>query len=267
MAHPDLNTVCTLLRDCARREILPRFTRSTTEYKSDGSIVTEADLAMQQATQSALANAWPDIPLIGEETPETERDALLERAGQAIWCLDPLDGTSNFAAGLPFFAASLALLVDRKPVLAAVYDPVRDEMFSAAAGGGAFLNAAPLKLTPRGIKLEKSIAIVDFKRLQAPLATRLAATPPYSSQRSFGSVALDWAWLAAGRYHVYLHGKQKVWDYAAGVLILAEAGGTSSTLDRDPVFTAALTPRSAVAACDSPLYEEWITWLSTSRSA
>lgn len=267
MTLPDLSKVCTLLRDCARSEILPRFNRTTTEYKSDGSIVTETDLAMQQATERALATAWPHIPLIGEETTEAARDALLNQGDQGIWCLDPLDGTSNYAAGLPFFAASLALLVDRKPVLAAVYDPLRDEMFSAVANGGAFINRTPLKLTPCGLKLEKSIAVVDFKRLQAPLATRLAAAPPYSSQRSFGSVALDWAWLAAGRYHVYLHGKQKVWDYAAGVLIVAEAGGASSTLDRDSVFTPALTPRSAVAACDSPLYDEWIAWLTTSRSA
>ena len=76
---------------------------------------------------------------------------------------------------------------------------------------------------------------IDFKRLDGPLATRLATEIPYASQRSFGSVALDWCWLAAGRCHIYLHGRSHLWDYAAGELILAEAGGYSCTLDGEPV--------------------------------
>lgn len=262
MKMPDVFSVCELVREAAQKEISPRFNRTRAEYKGDGSIVTEADLAMQEAMQSALAKAWPHIPLIGEETPESEREALLAKGTTGIWCLDPVDGTSNFAAGIPFFAVSLALLIDRKPALAVIYDPVRDEMFCAQEHLGAWLNDLPIKLKPSKLPLSKTIAVVDFKRLQAPLATKLASQSPYASQRSFGSVALDWAWLAAGRYHVYLHGKQKVWDYAAGVLILAQAGGVSSTLDRDSVFTSALMPRSAVAACDSPLYDQWITYLN-----
>ncbi|UCE77444.1 MAG: inositol monophosphatase, partial [Gammaproteobacteria bacterium] len=77
----------------------------------------------------------------------------------------------------------------------------------------------------------------------------------------FGAVALDWCWLAAGRCHVYLHGQQKLWDYAAGCLILQEAGGQAVTLEGDPVFVPSLTPRSAAAALDPDIFRQWIDWL------
>jgi myo-inositol-1(or 4)-monophosphatase len=101
--------------------------------------------------------------------------------------------------------------------------------------------------------------------LQPELAQRIARQPPYASQRSFGSVALDWAWLAAGRGQVYLHGKQKLWDYAAGWLILSEAGGVSSTLDGQRGFRASLTPRSALAASSPALFDDWFHWLTDGK--
>ena len=99
-----------------------------------------------------------------------------------------------------------------------VYDPERDECFSATQGAGAHLNGEPLLRQEAGVSIDKSTAVIDFKRLDKKLAARIASEPPYSSQRSFGGVALDWCWLAAGRYHLYLHGKQNIWDYAAGRL-------------------------------------------------
>ena len=105
------------------------------------------------------------------------------------------------------------------------------------------------------------MALIDLKRLDAELASRLAAAPPYRSQRSFGSVALDWCWLAAGRCHVYLHGRQKLWDYAAGCLILTEAGGSAITLEGEPVFRPTLEPRSAAAALDPDIFLQWKDWL------
>ena len=142
-----------------------------------------------------------------------------------------------------------------------VYDPVRQECFYARRGGGAWLNGRHLTAARPAAALKQTVALVDFKRLAAPLARRLALEPPYSSQRSFGSVALDWCWIAAGRGDVYLHGKQKIWDYAAGSLLLAEAGGHASTLEGEPVFRADIAPRSAVAALDAGLFDEWRTWL------
>ena len=92
-------------------------------------------------------------------------------------------------------------------------------MFCRSQGQGAWLNGEPLAQRPP-VPLAEGVALIDLKRLPRGLASRLASDPPYQSQRSFGAVALDWCWLAAGRCQVYLHGQQKLWDYAAGCLIL-----------------------------------------------
>lgn len=258
---PDLNAVAELVREAARAHILPRIADTAAQRKADGSLVTAADHAVQDALARALRARWPEAALLGEEMPAHEQAGLIQLRDAALWCLDPLDGTSNFAAGLPFYATSLALIVGGEVVLGVVYEPLRDECFAAARGAGAWLNGAPLgRVRPRG-SLRGGIGLVDFKRLPRELAQRLAGAAPYASQRSLGAVALDWCYVAAGRAHVYLHGKQKLWDYAAGELILREAGGHSVTLAGERVARASLEPRSAVAALDEGLFREWTAWL------
>lgn len=258
---PDLHILQHIVITAAREELLPRFTRVERSHKTDGSVITAADLAMQGRLQTALQQQWPHIGFLGEEMEAAEQARLMADPTRPLWVLDPLDGTSNFAAGLPVFSVSLALLYRGETVLGLVYDPIRDECFSAAKHGGAQLNGEALgRHRPEG-PLKKGIGLVDFKRLAPELATRLVRDMPYSSQRSLGSVALDWCWVAAGRCHVYLHGKQKLWDYAAGHLILAEAGGYSCTLQGDPVFQASLQARSAVASLDLELFVAWSRWL------
>jgi myo-inositol-1(or 4)-monophosphatase len=254
---PNLDDLATLIKAVAREELLPRFTRTERCLKADGSIVTEADLAIQQRLAEALRVQYPQFELLGEEMEEAEQRALLARTGRGLWCLDPVDGTSNFAAGLPFFCISLALLVGTEPVLGIIYDPIRDECFTAERGRGARLNGLRLQCEPPNLPLRRCLAVVDFKRLGRNLATELATRPPYASQRYLGSGALEWCWLAAGRFQVYLHGYQKLWDYAAGALILAEAGGRAETMRGEPIFTPELQPRSVIAALDAELFEEW----------
>lgn len=244
----------------ARAELLPRFAHVERQRKRDGSVLTEADTAMQSRVGEYLQQLAPDTLFLGEEMA-AEQQAQLLAAGKPVWCLDPLDGTGNFSCGIPYYCVSLALLQAGQVELGLVYDPVRDECFSAARGAGAWLDSKPLQLVASGLALKQSTALVDFKRLEPALATRLVTDIPYASQRSFGSVALDWCWLAAGRCHVYLHGRSNIWDYAAGNLIFAEAGGHSISLDGQPVFTQALIPRSAVAAVDRGLFEAWCSWL------
>lgn len=252
-----------LVIDAGKEELLPRFKNIDSSYKEDGSVVTEADLSVQARLQQALLDLSPQIPLLGEEMSEQEQAAIIGDGSSSFWCLDPLDGTSNFAAGIPFFSISLALIENAQPVIGIVYDPVRDECFIASSGQGASLNGDTLSALQHVDKpLARCTATIDFKRLPASLASRIATEPPFYSQRSFGSVALDWAWLAAGRGQLYLHGKQKLWDYAAGWLILAEAGGVSSTLDGQAGFHASLTPRSAVAASNAELFQQWHSWLN-----
>ncbi len=259
---PALADLRCLVRDAARAELIPRFADVARHVKTDGSLVTEADHAMQQRMQRELGARWPAYAFLGEEMTGDEQERLMQDAVRGLWCLDPLDGTSNFAAGIPFFAVSLALLVDGRPVLGLVYDPVRDECFMARRNEGAFLNDAALG-TPglQPAEMKRAIACVDFKRLEKPLAGHLGAQPPYGSQRNFGSSSLEWCWLADGRFHLYLHGGQKLWDYAAGWLILSEVGGYSATLDGEEVFALGLSPRSVVAARDSRLFSSWQAWL------
>ncbi len=260
MSLPDLRTLQALLVDAADTELLPRLHQVSAGQKADGSLLTEADLSLQQHLTNALAQIDPDIPVLGEEMSTEAQQAMLTEAEQGVWCLDPLDGTRNFACGFPVFAISLALIRHGKVELGLVYDPLRRECFSAIRGGGAWLNEEPFK-SNIGTSLASALALIDFKRLPVELAQRLVTSAPYPSQRSIGSGALDWCWLAAGRVQVYLHGRQHLWDYVAGQLILAEAGGKAVTLDGEPVFINQLQTRSVVAGCNPEVFAEWADWL------
>lgn len=261
---PSLQSVQKILVPAAREELLPRFNRVARTLKADGSVLTEADLAVQERVAGELLRDWPDAVFLGEEMSVDEQRRLIA-SPVPVWCLDPLDGTSNFAAGIPYFCVSLALLWQGEVRLGMVYDPLRDECFAASQAEGAMLKSEPLTVPVSGLPLERATALIDFKRLAPELAMRLVRETPYASQRSFGSVALDWCWLAAGRSHVYLHGRSNVWDYAAGQFIFQAAGGLSCTLDGEAVFTQVLTPRSSVAAVDRPLFESWTRYLGVPR--
>lgn len=258
---PDINELIDIIKTSAQHELLPRFHRIKQQFKDDGSIVTQADVAMQDALRTQLQARWPDIAFLGEEMPAADQERILRDASQGVWVVDPLDGTSNFSIGIPFFAVSVALICKGELALGVVYDPLRDECFSAQRGETATLNGQPLDLRRLASLERMTIGLVDFKRLPATLAAKLATNPPYKSQRSFGSVALDWCWIAAARGDVYVHGKQKLWDYAAGQLILAQAGGYAATLQGEAVYNGTLVPRSAVLAVNKNLLEQWLAYL------
>ena len=114
---------------------------------------------------------------------------------------------------------------------------------------------------PNKTAVESTIAEIDMKRLPKELAARLVTEEPFSSQRNIGSSALDWCWLAACRYNVYLHGGQKPWDYSAGNLILHEAGGQSISFDDEPVFRGRFEDRSVLASLDEDIFLYWKQWL------
>ncbi len=254
-----------LIVEAAEQEILTRFHAVEGQRKADGSLVTAADLAVQQRLQSHLSRLHPEIPLLGEEMSPEQQARVLAGSPAGFWCLDPLDGTSNYVAGMPCFATSLAYIRDGAVEIGIIYDPLRRECFHAVRGEGAWLNGEPLRLGEAPGELKACVAMVDFKRLAAPLASRLATQPPYRSQRSIGSVALDWCWLAAGRVQLYLHGGAKLWDYAAGSLIHREAGGclrlTHGHVNLHEALSLTLHPCTAVAAVDQTLFRAWSDWL------
>lgn len=259
--NPDLNAVRDIVIDIARRELPHRFANAARARKADGTVVTEADFAVQHGIQTSLKEKWPTFAFLGEEMDPATQQQSLDAIDTGVWCLDPLDGTNNFTAGIPYYAVSLAFLKNGQVQLAVVYDPARDECFTAERGRGARLNGDRLTSDDTGLNLSQAMGLVDLKRLSPALVERLAHKAPYSSQRSFGAVALDWCWLAAGRVHVYLHGSQKLWDYAGGSLVLSEAGGQAVTLQGDSVFQPTLKPRSSVAALDPALFNHWTRWL------
>jgi myo-inositol-1(or 4)-monophosphatase len=262
--YPDIHELREIIRRIAREEALTGFTNIAPEIKRDGSVVTEIDHRMQARVREELEARWPQYAFLGEEMSVAEQEHALQDARAGFWCLDPLDGTSNFASGLPFFSVSLALVLGGETAIALVYDPVRDECFTARKGAGACLNGQALE-KPAEVELRRCIACVDFKRLPTHLAGQLAQAFPYMSQRNIGSSALDWCWLAVGRFQVYIHGGQKLWDYAAGELILREAGGCARTLDGEPVMSGRLEPRSVVAAMTPRLCEAWSAWVEANK--
>ena len=256
----DLSVLKNIIISAAREELLPRFADVQRSIKLDGSFLTEADMATQARISRALKEYYPQTAFLGEEMTVQEQAELLNNS-DSLWCLDPLDGTSNFAAGIPYYAISLALIERGVATLGIVYDPNRDECFVGIGGQGAFLNDEPLTVKPVDVPLPQCTALIDFKRLSPRLAMDLVSQRPYASQRSYGSVALDWCWMAASRFHVYLHGASNVWDYAAGLLVFKEAGGFSSTLEGEDIYVNELTKRSSVGALDKTTFDQWYTWL------
>lgn len=261
LAHA--RTLEALVRRLAREEVLPRCLNATSARKDDGSLCTEADLAMQRRLSEELPKLLPGV-VLGEEMSADEQ-ARCWGAGRkgGMWCIDPIDGTTNFANGIPFFGVAVAWLVAHEPRIGLVHNPVTGESFYAARGAGAYLNGQPLPLRPGCARLAEAVAGVDFKRVSHHLGDELAVRPPYYSQRNFGSSALEWCFVAAGRLDVYLHGGQKLWDYAAGHLILSEAGGACGTFDGGTLLAGPDVKRSVIAASHPALFAEWRNWIAS----
>jgi len=255
-----LKEVIAVVKQVAAEEIMPRYLKVAHQYKSDGSLCTEADIAAQRALSKKLQVISP-FPLLGEEMTTDEQQSIWKAGYDGLWCVDPIDGTSNFVRGLPYFAVSVALMHAGKSVMGVVYNPVTNEVFAAEREQGAFLNGEKLIARETMIKFEKGLAGVDLKRLNKKLATKLAGDSPYCSQRNYGASALDWCYTAAGRFDMYLHGGQHLWDYAAGSLVLSESGGYSCCIENDDFAQGDIWKRSVIAARDKKLFEEWKSWV------
>ncbi len=255
-----LNQVIEAVKRVAQTEVMPRYLNVAHSRKHDGSMFTEADLACQNALVVELQKIAP-YPVLGEEMTEVEQSAQWDAGDAGLWCIDPIDGTSNFVNGIPYFAISVALMRHGRSVLGVIYDPVADEMFYAEQGCGAFLNGEALPIKTRSPDLRHSLAGVELKRISDNITAQIALHPPYTSQRNFGASTLDWCYAAAGRFDVYLHGSQKLWDYAAGCLIMQEAGGYYCTLENDDFWAETPWQRSVVAALGDALFSEWRDWI------
>jgi myo-inositol-1(or 4)-monophosphatase len=190
-------------------------------------LVTEADQMSEALIDGALAARLPGHAVVAEE-----------RGGQVgagiTWWVDPLDGTNNYAHGYPVFAVNLAASIGDQVLVGVTYDPIRDELFSAVQGQGAWLNGVRLTVSARDSLLEALVA-TGFPYDKATnrdnnLAEFTRVTPLVRGMRRSGSAALDLAYVAAGRLDAYWEHGTRPWDVAAGVLLINEAGGTVTDL-------------------------------------
>ena len=192
-------------------------------------LVTEVDLEIERMFRALVAERFPSHDVMGEE------DGLASTGSRHRWVFDPLDGTTNYAHGVPIFCASLALEIDGEAVLGAVYDPNRRELFTAEAGVGAWLNGQPLETSTHATVLE-SMLVTGFPyhvqedpdellRVFGQVIRRARAV------RRLGSAAIDMCWVAAGRMEGFWEASLKPWDTRAAALIVQEAGGRVTGTD------------------------------------
>ena len=194
----------------------------TVKHKSENDFVSEVDQAAEQSIIETLLGAYPNHAILAEESGE-------QGDSEYQWIIDPLDGTTNFLHGFPQYAVSIALLHKQALTHAVVYDPTRNDLFTASKGQGAFLNDRRLRVSKR-TKLKDSLIgtgfpFRDFSYLDTYLAMFRDAVQKTSGVRRPGSAALDLAYVAAGRLDGFFEIALKPWDIAAGALLIQEAGG------------------------------------------
>jgi myo-inositol-1(or 4)-monophosphatase len=256
----DIEVIQQFVIEASNQSILPEISGSKATLKEDGSIVTDADLEMDRCLTAFLNSRFPDIAILSEEISAERQEEILN-SGQDFWCLDPIDGTTNFHATMPLFSVSLALISQGDSTFGLIFDPVRGEMFTAAKGQGLKINGANYERPIQPASMEKTIAFVDFKRLSMHKRRQLIENAPYKSQRNIGTCALEWAWLAAGRSHLLIHGSEKLWDLAAGYRILAESGGFSTSIEGNPISLKTLEKQSVLAASTETLFLQWSNFM------
>jgi myo-inositol-1(or 4)-monophosphatase len=204
----------------------------TIEYKGDVDLVTEADRASEKLIVRRLQARWPEHGIVGEEGTRSETEA------EYRWYVDPLDGTTNFAHGYPVFCVSIALVRhDGQLEVGVLYDPTRDEMFSAERGQGATLNGKRLQVSKTKALAESLLGtgFPSHKRHKNPnIHFYHQITLRSHGVRRAGSAALDLANVAGGRYDGFWELNLNPWDTAAGVLIVQEAGGMVTRFDGTP---------------------------------
>jgi myo-inositol-1(or 4)-monophosphatase len=219
------------------RLLLERLGTVSVREKGPADLVTEADFASQDMVRKTVLEAFPDHILIGEEDP-----AALSRAGRRTaeekpsyrWIVDPLDGTTNYVHQVPHFSVSLALEHEGQILVGAVYDPAADECFTAVAGEGAWLNGRQIRAS-RVTDLAHALCAIGFpavtRRDSPELLLFLQALDRIQAFRRTGSASLNLCYVACGRYDVAWSFSTKIWDIAAGTLLIREAGGLVTSPD------------------------------------
>lgn len=213
-------------------------------------LVTEFDQRSEEAIISSLQKEFPEHAILAEES------GLHQRTSEYQWVVDPIDGTTNFAHGIPVFAITLALLRGTAPMAGVIYDPLHDEMFSAAAGRGASLNSRPIHVSSQADLGQALLATGFAYDVRTNPRNNLAQYAQFQLRtqgvRRLGSAALDCAWTAMGRLDGYWEFGIKPWDIAAGGLLVREAGGRATSTEGDEEFI----PTRTIVVSNGLLHEQ-----------
>ena len=217
-------------------------------FKGRADIVTDIDVAAEKAVLEILTSTFPQFGILAEESQPVDGDSRYR------WVVDPLDGTRNYAQSIPHFCTIVALAEEDEIVAGVVYDPVREETFTAAKGQGAFLNGAPITVSET-TEIARSLLSFDLGYVdeKAGLAIDMlrALWPGMYSVRMMGSAGLGLAYAASGRVDLFFHHSLSPWDVAAGLVLAQEAGGR--VVDRQGNKAGLFTPS---VICSSPALVE-----------
>jgi myo-inositol-1(or 4)-monophosphatase len=242
---------------------MARFGRDIrVEKKGTIDLVTEVDLAVERMFRDLVAERFADHHVLAEEL-----DAGVAIPAGPCWVFDPLDGTTNYAHGLPIFCASLALEIDGVAEVAAIFDPNRQELFTAERGGGAFLNGRPLHVSGTSTLVD-AMLVTGFPydihgRVDEMLGLFGRFLGVARAVRRLGSAAIDLCYVAAGRMDGFWELSLKAWDTSAGALIVAEAGGRVTALDGSP-FT---SHGGEVVATNGLIHEQMLEIIRPGRKS
>jgi myo-inositol-1(or 4)-monophosphatase len=236
---------------------MARFGRAVrVDRKSAIDLVTEVDIEIEHMFRAMIEARFPHHDVLAEEFGVGTRPEATHR-----WIFDPIDGTTNFAHGVPIFCASLALEVEGAIEVGAVYDPNRRELYTAERGVGAWLNGAPIRVS-RAEAMIEALLVTGFpysvhEELDALIALFRDFVGRARAVRRLGSAAVDLCWLAAGRMDGFWEAGLKPWDAAAAALLVREAGGRVTEYDGTPWASASPT----IVASNGPLHDEMLAVL------
>ena len=221
--------------------------------KGIGDFVTSADLSSEKAIIKILQKGYPKIEIMSEETNSETNLNKHEK----MWIIDPLDGTLNFLHGLPHFAISIALMVKEEIISGIIYDPIKDELFWAEKGIGAFLNGKRIRVSARSQLKDSLVSTgIPWKGMESSHKNYLKILENImkssSGIRRYGAAALDLAYVAAGRYDAFWEFNLKTWDIAAGALIVKEAGGYVGNINKNENYLYT----GNIYACNNNLVDE-----------
>ncbi|HEY5774827.1 MAG TPA: inositol monophosphatase family protein [Xanthomonadales bacterium] len=230
MAHPTINIAINaahIAGDLMRQEF-PKVASIPVTQKARHDYVTEIDKSSEAQIVREIKRYHPDHAFLGEE-------GGAHGDSDYVWVIDPLDGTSNYLHGIPHFGISIALQIKGRTEHAVVYDPMRDEMFSASRGGGAHLNNTRIRVSAR-TSIDSAIVATAFPFRQRGMMSVYTGIfsdvfKKIEDIRRNGVASLDLAWVAAGRMDAYFEIGLKPWDVAAGALLVREAGGVVTDFD------------------------------------